>query len=212
MNKWIVVIADIVDSRIVENRKELQNRLQGVLAEINNNSDSVVSPYTITLGDEFQAVLSKSKNLFSDLWTIKERIFPSKLRISIAVGSISTELIKTTSVGMDGQAFYMARDALKTMKESTSIFVVSGLDGPCEELVNDSLALITDIDKYWKKNWIGIQARLLREFSIEEIAGELNISKSAVYQNIKRGRLNLTTRIYNRVASMVDEEIQKNEC
>ena len=98
------------------------------------------------------------------------------------------------------------------MKESTSIFVVSGLDGPCEELVNDSLALITDIDKYWKKNWIGIQARLLREFSIEEIAGELNISKSAVYQNIKRGRLNLTTRIYNRVASMVDEEIQKNEC
>ena len=206
------MIADIVDSRIVENRKELQNRLQGVLAEINNNSDSVVSPYTITLGDEFQAVLSKSKNLFSDLWTIKERIFPSKLRISIAVGSISTELIKTTSVGMDGQAFYMARDALKTMKESTSIFVVSGLDGPCEELVNDSLALITDIDKYWKKNWIGIQARLLREFSIEEIAGELNISKSAVYQNIKRGRLNLTTRIYNRVASMVDEEIQKNEC
>ncbi len=212
MKKWIVVIADIVNSRVVENRMDLQRRLRSVLEEVNSTSDSVFSPYTITLGDEFQAVLNKSDNLFSDLWTIMERIFPSKLRISISVGTISTEMIKTTAIGMDGEAFYMARDALKAMKKSTSVFVVSGLENPCEELVNDSLALIADSNSYWKKNRIGIQARLLRESSIETIADEIEISKSAVYQNIKKGRLILTTSICNRVASMIDEEMQKSEC
>ncbi len=131
MKKWIVVIVDIVGSRTVENRMDLQKRLRTVLEEVNSTSDSVFSPYTITLGDEFQAVQSKSDNLFSDLWSIKESVFPSKLRISIAVGSISTEMMKATAIGMDGEAFYLARDALKAMKKSTSVFVVSGLENPC---------------------------------------------------------------------------------
>ncbi|MCD4707841.1 MAG: SatD family protein [Candidatus Sabulitectum sp.] len=212
MKKWIVVIADIVDSRMVENRMNLQNRLRTVLEEVNSSSDSIFSPYTITLGDEFQAVLSKSDDLFSNLWTIKERVFPSKLRISIAVGTISTELIKTTAIGMDGNAFYFARDALNGMKESATVFAVSGLVSSCSELINDSMALITDESEYWKKNKIGIQARLLRGASVDIIASDMGISKSAVYQSIRKGRLTLTTRIYDRVAEMIDEEILKSEC
>lgn len=208
MNKWLVVIADIIDSRRAANRQELQNALKHALGVVNARSESVVSPYTITLGDEFQAVLKSSDGLFADLWSILACIHPYKMRFSIAIGSISTDINTSSSVGMDGEAFYLARDAIVLMKKSKLPVCISGMQGRGSALANDSLNLVMQSSRNWSRNRIELQARLLGGENAGSIHREMSISKSAVYQNIRNGSLNLTTRIQGTIAGLMNEELQ----
>ncbi len=209
MKKWLVVIADMVDSRRAANRQELQNALKHALGDVNARSESVVSPYTITLGDEFQAVLKNADGMFSDLWSILARIHPHKLRFSIAIGSISTEINTSSSIGMDGEAFYLARDAIVLMKKSKLPVCISGMQSKSSALANDSLNLVMQCSRHWSRNRLDLQARLLGGENASSIHREMGISKSAVYQNIRNGNLNLTTRMQGTITVLMNEELQK---
>jgi hypothetical protein len=53
----VAVIADIVESREIPDRAHFQRRLKQVLDEPNSRAvDSLLSPFTLRVGDEFQAV------------------------------------------------------------------------------------------------------------------------------------------------------------
>lgn len=54
--QYFCVIADLVDSRLLSDRREFQQLLKEKLKDVSAESSGLVSPYTITLGDEFQAV------------------------------------------------------------------------------------------------------------------------------------------------------------
>jgi len=76
--KFIVVIGDVISSRKVENRNNLQNKLLDIFDNLNTSDyeNHIVSPYTITLGDEFQAVYEKADCLFLDSIKILEKTLP----------------------------------------------------------------------------------------------------------------------------------------
>ena len=62
IQSFVAVIGDMKDSRHLENRKEVQVRLQGILDRLNEKyKDEIVSRFLITLGDEFQGLLSSGK-------------------------------------------------------------------------------------------------------------------------------------------------------
>lgn len=101
----IVIIADIVDSKKISARKEVQLTLKDVLIQINHDSENgILSPFTITLGDEFQAVYRCSATLIKDLFLILVKLFPVRIRFSIGFGKISTEINEHEAIGMDGPA------------------------------------------------------------------------------------------------------------
>ena len=57
IHSFVAVIGDIKDSRLLENRKEVQLRLREVLERLNENyKEEIVSRFLITLGDEFQGL------------------------------------------------------------------------------------------------------------------------------------------------------------
>jgi len=117
--KFIVIIGDIISSRKVENRNALQSKLLDVFNELNSpdHENHLVSPYTITLGDEFQAVYDNANCLFLDSIRILERTFPQKIRFSFGIGEISTDINREQSLGMDGSAFYYAREGITHLKD-----------------------------------------------------------------------------------------------
>lgn len=55
---YVAIIGDIKNSRELQDRKQVQEKLEAVLNEINDTYDAdIASKFLITLGDEFQGLL-----------------------------------------------------------------------------------------------------------------------------------------------------------
>ena len=62
---YLALIADVIDSKIVQERFDLQKQLEKNLQKINELfKDCLASAFTLTLGDEFQALLKMEAPVF----------------------------------------------------------------------------------------------------------------------------------------------------
>jgi len=185
-----VIIADIVNSKKIEDRGKTQSELKSTLEKINNRSKNLLSPYTITLGDEFQALYESSEDILKDVFEILIKLFPIKIRFSICYGDISTEINRKESIGMDGKAFYAARDGIYQLKEfDFSIIQFYGDNFKSVEYINKSLILSMSVMNHWKYNAFFIFNELLRNKSVKDIIPMLKISNRAVYKTISSNKL-----------------------
>ena len=76
----IAVIADIVDSKHIIDRGNFQLNLEKKLSIINKKSaNSIISPYTITVGDVFQVLYNSTETFFDDIWDIIASIYPNRI-------------------------------------------------------------------------------------------------------------------------------------
>lgn len=186
----IVLIADIVKSKEISDRKYFQTDLKSELEEINKSSKWIISPYTITLGDEFQAVYKNSENLLKDILRILIKVYPVRIRFSIGCGNISTEINIKESIGMDGPAFYIARDGINEMKKiDYSIIQFYRNTIKENELVNKSLKLSMSVMADWKKNTLLIFNELVNSKPVKEIAPILNITERGIYKIVDTQKL-----------------------
>lgn len=185
MMKNIVIIADIVGSKKITDRNRVQTQLKQELKEINATASHLLSPYTITLGDEFQAVYSNPQSILQDLLHITVRLFPIRIRFSIGIGAISTDINPNEALGMDGPAFYLARDGINCLKKvNHSVIQIYGSNTPCCALINTSLQLVMSLMDEWKQNTLLILHSHLRGIPVKEIASDLHISERGVYKAI----------------------------
>jgi len=110
----IAIIGDIIKSKALADRRRTQESLYGVLQQINQRYAGVLaSKFTVTLGDEFQGVLTNANGLLRILDEISFPLKPVNLRFGIGVGSLSTQLDPDTSIGADGPAYWKAREAIE---------------------------------------------------------------------------------------------------
>jgi hypothetical protein len=88
----IVLIGDIVGSRDLDERSQIQRKLKRIFTLIKRKRSFLLSPYTITLGDEFQAVYGRAEYLFVDILNILSSIYPVKARFAIGIGGLKTPI------------------------------------------------------------------------------------------------------------------------
>lgn len=186
----LVVIGDLVASRRIAARAKFQERLQRTLAEISAaNAASLASPYTLTLGDEFQAVYLAGRGVFADLCRLRAACLPARPRLSLAVGALSTAVNPAQALGMDGPAFHAAREGIDTLKKSGGEFALGG-ELPGDAATRDALIdLLAAATLTWKANRWTILAALLDGRAVPEIAEETALTEVAVYKNIRHARL-----------------------
>ena len=186
--KRLVLIGDIVASKKITNRKEIQKKLQTLFKSI-NKSKNIISPYTITLGDEFQAVFSNADLVFKNLWEILLALFPNKVRFSLGIGEITTSINTTQAIGMDGPAFYNARKGLIELKQNSFLFNIIHEEEKKIILMKQNLFLLSHLSSGWKETRYKILSYLYEDLSVYQIAKKLKISDKAVYKNIDAGAL-----------------------
>jgi len=216
----IVLIGDIIDSKQLDGkkRKQVQSLLLEQFDEINREADSIVAPYTITLGDEFQALYADASTLWEDCWKILAELHPVSVRFSAAIGSISTPINKEQAIGMDGPAFYIARDNIEEMKKSNRLFSV-GIEEVQDDderqavlsLINNSLRLLSKEMKSWKKVRFQILIMLNEGIPVKEIAKQLQISETAVYKNREDGELSLVIQLKESIKKLLNIESDKRK-
>ncbi|MAL96509.1 MAG: hypothetical protein CME40_15660 [Haliea sp.] len=197
---YLAIIGDICGSREVAGRGTLQLRLQQVLDELNElYGDALVSPFTITLGDEFQALLSNATPVWQMIATLQSQLFPVQVRFGIGVGNIDTAINSQAALGMDGPAFHRARDAIDVLKEQGVLYRIGGV--PDVDLANHSLALVSHLQSQWKQTRFQVYQMYLAGLPVSDMAENLKISRTAIYKNINDGALEILAGISGAIAS-----------
>lgn len=204
---YLVLIADIVDSRKLENRGQVQNRLMGALDRINGRGNPIESPYTLTLGDEFQAVFSGAARMIEDFASISHALHPARVRFSYGVGDITTAINPRQALQMDGPAFYAAREGLDRLKDSGDLAAITGISGPVGALLDSSLCAMTNGMARWRANRFAILRDLMRDDDVKSIASRLDISEVAVYKNIDAGDLRTLIRLARSIETCLDQQM-----
>lgn len=214
----IVIIGDVVESKEMnrDRRGEVQELLLQQIERINSRSSSIVSPFTITLGDEFQAVYREVSSLLDDCFEILAELYPVRVRFSISMGDIATALNKKQALGMDGPAFHEARNGIDELKQTGHMFRVEighASERPetqaVTDLINHSLNLLSATMKRWKGSRYKILVMLNEDNPVKKIAEKLGISESAVYKNQEDGDLQLVINLKESITSVMQNELQR---
>lgn len=200
----LVLIGDLVASRQAPDRRDLQHRLEAILQTLNTASRPPVSPYTLTLGDEFQAVFDNADRVFEDIVQIMQALHPVQVRFSLGLGEITTDLNFEQALGMDGPAFYRARDGITQLKSQGDMLHVEGLPEVCDELATASLRLLDKWIEKWESNRLAVLHRLLTGSRVKDIATGLNITEQAVYKNINSGQLEIVMQVIRALTGILN--------
>lgn len=214
MSDSLVLIADIEASRKIgeKEREDFQQRLENILNDLNeqaNDDTGLISPYTVTLGDEFQAVFKKANHIFIHMFKIMVALHPVAVRFSLGTGNITTPINSEQAIGMDGPAFHEAREGMDILKKSGYLFYIriEGEDNLNLKIINGSLKLLSKQIRSWNKKRLAILHMLKEGYDYKAISEELDISKSAFYKNKEAGSLDVIDDLSNDIAKFINQKL-----
>ena len=182
-NNYIAVIGDVVGSRSTSDRSDLQDRLGGGLRDVNTAfGDHVAAEFVLTVGDEFQGLLSAAGSIDLILATLRMHAFPAELRFGVGIGELETTL-RSQAIGMDGSCFHNAREAIERAAERRTPVEVQA-DGP-----NAPFEIYSLLYGVIRSRWTTRQREVvdLSASGLEgrEVAEYLSITPSAVSQHLR---------------------------
>ena len=223
---YLALIADVIDSKMVQERFDLQKQVEKTLQKMNELfGDYLASRFTLTLGDEFQALLEVDAPVFQIVDTLRSELTPTQLRFGIGLGEIVTAIDPLQSIGADGPAYWNARAAINLVHQkndygNTQIYFSSGKENR-DFFVNALIASGEAIRSGWRDSQEEILLNLLKRsvysesFSQQDLAQSLSINPSALSKRLKsssirvylRGRAAALASIQSTVKGEEDERI-----
>ena len=148
--KRFILMADVVNSHEKGGRL-LMNDFQ-VLVKWTNTiySQSIESPLTITLGDEFQGIVTSASKGIDIILAMEEYMleeeFDFKLRYVLHEGDVDTEINTETAYEMLGSGLTRARQLLNDMKKDPNRFLIKIDSG---EAVNKMMKITQHFIESW---------------------------------------------------------------
>ena len=202
---YLALIADVIDSKMVQERFDLQKQLEKTLQTMNELfGEFIASNFTLTLGDEFQGLLKVDAPVFQIIDTLRSELTPTQLRFGIGLGEIVTDIDPLQSIGADGPAYWNARAAIKLVHQkndygNTQIYFSSGKEKQ-DFFVNALIASGEAIRSGWRSSQEEILLDLLKRcvysenFSQQDLAQSLAINPSALSKRLKSSSIRVYLR------------------
>lgn len=221
-NPYIAIIGDIKKSKQLSDRNATQKKMQHVLNEINQKYEKdITSKFMITLGDEFQGLLECGDNVMNIISEIETGMYPVEIRFGIGVGEVTTEINPELPIGADGPAYYNARDAIQSLKNSekrsknadSNISIkIDRTNESSEKLLNTIFSLLTVM----KSKWTGRQREVIYDYichedSQEKVAQRLGITQSSVQKNLSNADYYSYKDAMNMVSNALSEIRRRND-
>ena len=200
---YLALIADVIDSKMVQERFDLQKQLEKTLQTMNELfGEFIASNFTLTLGDEFQGLLKVDAPVFQIIDTLRSELTPTQLRFGIGLGEIVTDIDPLQSIGADGPAYWNARAAINLVHQkndygNTQIYFSSGKE---DFFVNALIASGEAIRSGWRGSQEEILLDLLKRcvysenFSQQDLAQSLAINPSALSKRLKSSSIRVYLR------------------
>ena len=202
---YLALIADVIDSKMVQERFDLQKQLEKTLQTMNELfGEFLASNFTLTLGDEFQGLLKVDAPVFQIIDTLRSELTPTQLRFGIGLGEIVTDIDPLQSIGADGPAYWNARAAINLVHQkndygNTQIYFSCGKEKQ-DFFVNALIASGEAIRSGWRGSQEEILLDLLKRcvysenFSQQDLAQSLEINPSALSKRLKSSSIRVYLR------------------
>ena len=205
---YFALIGDIIDSKKIDNRYQVQKTLEACLNELNIKfKDVLVSKLSITLGDEFQGLLTLDAPLFQIIDRINFAMQPYQVRFGLGLGEILTDINPEQSIGADGPAYWHARKAINYIHQKNDYgntqIAVSFEDDTKVNIINTLIASSEAIKSDWRASQEIILQELLKlgiydEYFDQQILGkQLELSTSALSKRLKSSNIKVYLRTRN---------------
>ena len=221
MSKHLAIIGDLKGSRHIADRAKAQLQIKKALEDINRDyPECITSKLTLTLGDEFQALLKPCPKLMQMLDSLALLLRDYPFRLGLGYGEISTAIDKNISIGADGEAYWKARAAIDYVHDnSAGGKVKTHLCGfsPLEDQLLNALFEASDTIKY---GWTNLQTEtfhlMLKQgiytpsFEQNTFAQRIGISQSSLTKRLNAGNIKLYVKIRNLIGTSIREWQDEN--
>ena len=191
---YCAMIGDLINSKKLpaEDRAAIQERLKALLNGVNENFSSfLVSPFLMTLGDEFQGVLTAAKPALEIIDFLGQNLleFPIQIRYGIGIGELSTNINREQALGDDGPAYHYARQGIEHLKKDGWAGFPVSIQTENDDcgLLHGYCQLLNEMAETWsasQRNCI-LNMEIMKEQLL--VAHQLNISPSSVSRSLQRG-------------------------
>lgn len=209
---YIAIIGNIIHSKQVSQRSNTIEGLKQQLNSINYSfSQNLASPFTLTKGDEFQALCKPNPHIFLMIDQI-QLAFRDQLEIKfgIGLGKILTVIDPKQSIGVDGPAYWEAQKAIKVIQDKddygSSLVAFSSEYKQIDRVINPLLTSSDFIKATWNSSQTDLFEFLIsnkvyqEEFKQKPIAEKMKLSQSAFTKRLKSSGIKLYFR--NRKTAM----------
>ena len=176
---YCAIIGDINKSRSLPHRAKVQKQFQRAIDAINKEyKGQISSKFVLTLGDEFQGLLSSPSESYRIVRRFQDLMGSVPFAFGIGLGILATPVNPKEALGMDGECFHRARKALETAKKEHR-GVVYDFDSPAASLIN---ALVGLMEVLWGRLTPRQRriAQLSKLYNQKDTARRLRITPQAV--------------------------------
>lgn len=219
---YIAIIGDIVNSKQTSNRSSIQERLKQQLNRINHSfAQDFASPFTITKGDEFQALCKPNPYIFLIIDQIQLAFRDEvEIRFGIGLGEILTAIDPKLSIGADGPAYWEAQKAIKFIQDKddygSSLVAFSSEYKQIDRVINPLLTSSDFIKATWNSSQTDLFEFLIsnkiyqEDFKQKPIAEKIKLSQSAFTKRLKSSGIKLYFRNRQTVMNLILQLCQKS--
>ncbi len=153
MTARYILMGDVIGSSQLEAR-QLRKKFMRLVSDCNKEfQEEILSPYTVTLGDEFQGVAQSLRSLLHTVFYLEETALRKSLNFKIRYvavhGEIETPINKMKAHGMMGAGLTRARDLLTNGTRRRPRFQFELPDAWLENQLNRLFFVIDGIADRW---------------------------------------------------------------
>ncbi|AEN06362.1 hypothetical protein Halar_2719 [halophilic archaeon DL31] len=206
---YVSLIGDIRGSRELDDRNEVQTTFKEIVSSLNEQipADSIASQFTVTTGDEFQALLTDAADAVDAAVTASNRFHPARLRFGIGSGELDTELNPNQAIGMDGPCFHRAREAINSAEQDAAWLRVAGWPNKVDSHVNSITDLVQCVREDWTDRQTQFAVALEEEGSQKRVTERYEVSKSTVSESLSAAHVHEVRGAETTIADVLQESL-----
>lgn len=186
MAKYFIMMGDVIESRKREARR-LRGQLTALLTACNRDLKSaILSPYTTTLGDEFQGIAKSLRGAIENIFYFEERRVKKQndfeIRYVVHYGEIQTPINTEVAYGMMGPGLTKARALLTDKRRGQPRFHFDLPDKRLTENLTRLFAVIDGLTGRWVRKDFSLIADMLLNANNEEVADKYHKNRSQIWK------------------------------
>jgi len=189
MSQHYILMGDIIRSHTY-NAHILRHEFMELVSSCNQEFErDILSPYTVTLGDEFQGVSRSLLSLLNSIFYLEETALQRKLkfrmRLVAVYGLIDTPINEMKAHGMMGEGLTRARMILTDKRRSTTRFRFELNDADMTKQLNRLFLVIDGLILRWKPDEGPLILDMVNNTNNENVGNKYKKNRTQIWKRRK---------------------------